>query len=65
MYVDSKDNSVSKKIAISGTWKSRQLNLIGHMLKPGDKVLDLGSQFGLITIAMAKIIGPTGRLFAF
>lgn len=65
MYVDSKDQTVSKIIINTGTWQPHFINLIGHLVKPGDNVLNLGSQSGLEAIVMGKIIGPTGKLFIF
>lgn len=47
MLVDSKDYSVSNTITFSGTWEPHYINLIGHIVKPGDNVLNLGSQSGL------------------
>jgi len=34
-------------------------------LKPGAVVLDIGAQFGYYSLLAAKIVGPTGRVFAF
>jgi hypothetical protein len=47
MYVDSKDSMVSRSIQVGGTWEPGYINLIGHLVKPGDSVLNLGSQSGL------------------
>lgn len=47
MYVDSKDYMVSNSITASGTWEPGYINLIGHLVKPGNKVINLGSQSGL------------------
>lgn len=65
MYVDSKDRSVSKTIITSGSWEPENIKIIGHIVKRGDNVLNLGSQSGLEAIIMGKAIGPTGRLFIF
>lgn len=65
MYVDSQDSSVSNLISISGTWEPENINLIGHIIKKGDNILNLGAQTGLQALVMGKIIGPTGRLFVF
>lgn len=35
------------------------------MVKPGDKVLNLGMQFGMEAIIMGKITQPEGRLYLF
>ncbi len=47
MFVDSKDTMVSNSIAQYGTWEPHYINLIGKIVKPGHKVLNLGSQLGL------------------
>lgn len=65
MYVDSKDHSVSNFIANTGTWEPHYINLIGHIVKPGDNVLNLGSQSGLEALVMGKIVGSKGKLFIF
>lgn len=65
MYVDAKDTTVSYKISATGTWEPSLISLIGHIVKPGDKVLNLGSQSGLEALVMGKIVGPTGKLFIF
>ena len=65
MYVDSKDTMVSSQIAGSGTWEPGYIALIGHIVKPGNNVLNLGSQSGLEALVMGKIVGPKGKLFIF
>lgn len=65
MYVDSKDTMVSNVIATSGTWEPGYVSLVGNLVKPGNNVLNLGSQSGLEALVMGKKIGPTGKLFIF
>lgn len=47
MYIDPKDSTVSMIIQSSGTWEPEYINLMGHIVNPGDYVLNLGSQTGL------------------
>jgi hypothetical protein len=47
MYVDSKDNIVSRYITSEGTWEPQYIVLLGNIIKPGFNVLNLGSQSGL------------------
>lgn len=65
MYVDSQDTMVSATIANSGTWEPAYVSLLGHLVKPGNNVLNLGSQSGLEALVMGKIVGPKGKLFIF
>ena len=63
MYVDSKDKTVSRYITSSGTWEAGNIQLIGHLVKPGDNVMNVGSQSGLEAIVMGKLIGKNGKMF--
>lgn len=65
MYIDAKDTMVSNSIASSGTWEPNYVSLLGHLIKPGNSVLNLGSQSGLEALVMGKIVGPKGKLFIF
>lgn len=47
MYVDSRDSLVSQHIRFYGAWEPHYINLIGHIVKRGDNVLNLGPQSGL------------------
>jgi FkbM family methyltransferase len=41
------------------TWVCRRL------VRPGDRVLDVGANLGLVTMILAKLVGPTGHVEAF
>lgn len=47
LFVDSVDITVSRLIMTKGFWEPGYINLIGHIVKPGFNVLNLGSQSGL------------------
>lgn len=65
MYVDSLDGTVSATISNSGTWEPNYISLIGVLVKPGNYVMNLGSQSGLEALVMGKIVGSKGKLFIF
>ena len=65
MYVDSKDGSVSMKIRKYGTWEPYIAAVIARLVKPGDHVLNLGSQSGMESMIMGMIVGSKGHLSIF
>ena len=36
---------------------------MGHIIKTGDKVLNLGSHVGLEALIIGKLVGPDGKLY--
>jgi hypothetical protein len=47
LIVDSTDTIVSQTILETGTWQPQLLTLISRLLKPRQKVINLGAQTGL------------------
>lgn len=39
--------------------------LLGNYLKPGAKVVDYGCAMGYFSLTMARLVGPSGKIFAF
>ena len=48
-----------------GDWFEDEIKFLRTYIKPGMKVIDIGANYGTYTLTMAKIIGDTGRLWAF
>lgn len=46
-------------------WFEDESSFVRHLLKLGDNVIDIGANYGVYTLAMAKCVGPTGRVWAF
>jgi FkbM family methyltransferase len=44
---------------------TRLLDLLRRYLGPGDVFVDVGANVGLFAIAVARHVGPTGKVFAF
>lgn len=40
-------------------------HLLPHLVRPGMHVADVGSNLGLYTLELARLAGPTGRVYAF
>lgn len=46
-------------------WEPSVLMAVKDLVKPGDTVFDVGANFGGITSAMARLVGPRGTVCAF
>jgi len=45
-------------------WVHRPEKLLEDFVRPGQTVMDIGCGMGCFTVAMAKMVGDTGRVFA-
>lgn len=46
-------------------WFEDEIKFVRRLLRPGQKVIDIGANYGVYTLSMAKAVGPTGRVWAF
>ena len=46
-------------------WFEDEIKFIRYFIKPRMKVIDIGANYGLYTLTIAKIIGDSGRVWAF
>ena len=46
-------------------WFEDEIKFLRRFLQPGQKVIDVGANYGVYTLSMAKAIGPTGSVWAF
>ena len=49
----------------NGSWSEPELDLIPFAVQPGETALDLGANFGLYCYHLAKVLGRSGRIYAF
>jgi FkbM family methyltransferase len=56
---------VSRAVYLSGTYEPHTLRVIRRYLRPGDVVLDVGANAGIVSLAASRWVGPAGRVFAF
>lgn len=54
-----------KKIIQQGYINSHISSLMYNLVKPGDKVIDIGSGFGHDTFYLARLVGNSGKIYAF
>lgn len=48
-----------------GDWFEDEISFVRHFVKPGMKVIDIGANYGLYTLTMARLLGDSGKIWAF
>lgn len=48
-----------------GDWFEDEIKFVRVLLTPGQQVLDIGANYGVYTLSMAKTVGPSGRVWAY
>lgn len=61
----SSDSVVSTSLLRYGEWAQSELDLILSLVRPGAVVIDVGAFLGTHTLALASVVGPTGRVYSF
>jgi len=46
-------------------WFEDEIKFLRRLLQPGQKVIDVGANYGVYTLSMARTVGPTGCVWAF
>src|SRR5512145_3343913 len=46
-------------------WFEDEIRFLRRLLQPGQKVIDIGANYGVYTLSMAHVVGPEGRVWAF
>ncbi|HEX8032115.1 MAG TPA: FkbM family methyltransferase [Vicinamibacterales bacterium] len=48
-----------------GIYEKAYLQLLPHFVHPGSTVIDVGANFGAYTLVMARLVGASGKVFAY
>lgn len=56
---------VENRICFFGEWEPSITAVFRKLLRPGDRVIDVGANIGYFTILSSMLVGETGRVFAF
>lgn len=64
LYVDPMDSYVSANLIAHGYWEPQVHAVVCSLLSPGSTVVEVGANLGFYTMAMARVIGPEGHIFA-
>lgn len=59
------DDIIGRSIAISGKWEPNVTAALSSVLTPDDVFLDIGAHIGYYTVVAARLVGPSGHVYAF
>lgn len=48
-----------------GDWFEDEIKFLRRILQQGEKIIDIGANYGTYTLMMAKAVGPEGKIWAF
>jgi FkbM family methyltransferase len=65
LYVEPHDRAVGARLRRRGVWAAAETELCKRELRPGMRVLDVGANIGYFTLLFARLVGPTGHVYAF
>jgi FkbM family methyltransferase len=65
MLYNPMDAYVGRSLELYGEFSEGEAELFGQMLRPGQVVVEAGSNVGAHTLFLAEAVGPSGAVFAF
>lgn len=65
IVVNKNDRCVCWFVRLTGHWDSNEEKALDHIVKKDFKIVEVGSNFGVHTLTMAKKVGENGKVYAF
>lgn len=65
MWVDAEDYAISYYLITRGIYEPRETNLFKKIVRHGMTVIDLGANIGYYTLIASKLVGESGKVYAF
>lgn len=64
-WFDADDRKLTPWIRRQATWEQDVLRLLASVTRPGMTAVDVGANVGFISVQLARLVGPAGRVHAF
>lgn len=61
----SADEIIGRALELYGEFAESENRIMASLVQPGDVVVDVGANVGTVTLALARRVGPQGRVHAF
>jgi FkbM family methyltransferase len=65
MYVDTRDEGVTRLLLERGVIEPSITRLVKRLVGPGMTAVDVGANLGYYTLLFAEMVGPNGQVYAF
>lgn len=65
LFLHPNDRVITESILEKGIWEASDTHWFVKSVRPGDVVVDAGANIGYYTVLASKLVGPTGRVYAF
>ena len=65
MFLHPDDPVITETILTTGLWEPNETHWFVKSVRPGDVVIDAGANVGYYTLLASKLVGPSGRVYAF
>ena len=65
LLVNIYDRGIGTRLYLGRGYGGGRITEMERVIRPGDRVIDLGANIGYFTLLMARLVGPTGRVYAF
>lgn len=59
-----RDIYIGRSMALYGEYAEGTVRLLSQFIRPGDFIIEAGANIGALTVPLAKLVGPTGCVFA-
>jgi FkbM family methyltransferase len=64
-HVDDPEERIKKVLASGQRWEEHIIEVLEEHVRPGSVAIDVGAHIGTHTLTLARLVGPSGRVYAF